>query len=125
LSRICGQEDKLKKPAGPGYHFEDTDRTTATASKPRYSLSIRCLSRNVCIKKLHSSKLYAHLQPFGVVDQGSKNDYAQDEEEHQQGQLLRARFERVHEYLQTWAMPCQLEQPVLINKAGIHQFIEK
>ena len=51
------------------------------------------------------------MQSLCIVDQACEDDHAQHEEEHQEGELLRARLERVDQDLQARRVPGQLEQP--------------
>ena len=51
------------------------------------------------------------MQSLCIVDQACEDDHAQHEEEDQEGELLRARLERVDQDLQARRVPGQLEQP--------------
>ncbi len=51
------------------------------------------------------------MQPLGVVDEAGEDDHAEDEEEHEQGQLLAAGLERVDQDLEAGRVPRQFEQP--------------
>ena len=51
------------------------------------------------------------MQSLCIVDQACEDDHAQHEEEHQEGELLRARLERVDQDLQARRVASQLEKP--------------
>ena len=51
------------------------------------------------------------MKPLSIIDQAGKDDHAEDEEEDEQGELLRTRLEGVDEDLQAGRMTGQLEQP--------------
>ena len=57
------------------------------------------------------------MDALGVVDERREDDNAENEEENQKSQLVRARLERVNENLESGRVPSQLEQPHDANDA--------
>ena len=51
------------------------------------------------------------MKPLSIVDEAGKDDHAEDKEEDEEGELLRARLERVDQDLQARRVTGQLEQP--------------
>ena len=51
------------------------------------------------------------MKPLSIIDQAGEDDHAENEEEDEQGELLRTRLERVDEDLQAGRVTGQLEQP--------------
>lgn len=51
-----------------------------------------------------------YLKALGVEDEAGKQDYAKDEEENQQRQLLGGSFESVDQNSETWRVSRQLEE---------------
>lgn len=52
-----------------------------------------------------------YLESLCVVHEAGKHDDAKDQEEHEEGELLGRRLERVNEDLEAWRMAGQFEQP--------------
>lgn len=55
--------------------------------------------------------VFFYLNAFSIVDQGGKDDNAQDEEEDEQHQLLGRGPEGLHENLETGRVTSQFEEP--------------
>lgn len=51
------------------------------------------------------------MKPLSIVDEAGKDDHAEDKEEDEEGELLRARLERVDQDLQARRVTGQLEKP--------------
>ena len=51
------------------------------------------------------------MKPLSIIDEAGEDDHAENEEEDEQGELLRTRLERVDEDLQAGRVTGQLEQP--------------
>ena len=51
------------------------------------------------------------MKPLSIIDEAGEDDHAENEEEDEQGELLRTRLERVDEDLQAGRVAGQLEQP--------------
>ena len=51
------------------------------------------------------------MKPLSIVDKAGKDDHAEDKEEDEEGELLRARLERVDQDLQARRVTGQLEKP--------------
>ena len=55
--------------------------------------------------------LWVCMKPLSIIDEAGEDDHAENEEEDEQGELLRTRLERVDEDLQAGRVTGQLEQP--------------